>query len=141
LLLGGKVDSIWINLGGAVIDAWVPNRTHEIISILAGPAGSLLLLFLYNILPELSVCAAVQGLYNLLPIYPLDGGRIRKLLVHKSSRILFATSISTVLLASIAYFIRTHSPLNAKYLLFLAAAILFTVLRNNPCKEEKIRLQ
>lgn len=51
------------------------SRGREALCALAGPLGSLCLLPLAHIFPRVSVCAAMQLAYNLLPIYPLDGGR------------------------------------------------------------------
>ena len=48
----------------------------ELLAAAAGPVGSLSLLSLSGIFPRLALCGLVQGLFNLLPIYPLDGGRI-----------------------------------------------------------------
>lgn len=141
LSLGGKINGICVNVGGAVIDAWIPSQPREIIGILAGPAGSFLLLIFYSTLPELSVCAAIQGLFNLLPIYPLDGGRIQRLFPCRSLRILFTLVLSATLLLISCHFIQYLFPQNPKHILPFAAVILFSVLRNTPCKEEQIGLQ
>lgn len=79
-LLGGKILSVHIRFGGAKIISFVPSSIGEIISILAGPAASLSLLLVGRIWPEAAVCGFLQGIFNLLPVYPLDGGRILKTL-------------------------------------------------------------
>ena len=43
---------------------------------LAGPVSSLLVIGLYRWFPRIAICAFVQAITNLLPIYPLDGGRV-----------------------------------------------------------------
>ena len=47
----------------------------ELAACLAGPAGSLALLLLAGRFPRLALCGLIHGLFNLLPVYPLDGGR------------------------------------------------------------------
>ena len=42
----------------------------------AGPAAGALCLLFARWLPRLAVCALVQTICNLLPVYPLDGGQI-----------------------------------------------------------------
>ena len=76
LLAGGKIEGIKVGLSGAVIEASFLSPWGELFSIIAGPAGSLSLLLLSSVLPKLSICGIVQGLFNLLPVYPLDGGRV-----------------------------------------------------------------
>ena len=54
----------------------------EMLCAMAGPAGGLLLTFFAPIFPRLALCAMLQSLYNLIPIYPMDGGRIVSCVLH-----------------------------------------------------------
>ena len=75
-LLGGRVRLGDIRLSSAnlYISALDPGR--ELAAVLAGPLFSFLAVLLWPIAPRLALCAGAQLCYNLLPIYPLDGGRI-----------------------------------------------------------------
>ena len=50
-------------------------RGQELLCAIAGPLGGLILFSFANIFPRLAICGLIQSLYNLLPVYPLDGGR------------------------------------------------------------------
>lgn len=74
-LCGGRVTDFRITSGGAVMETEGLGRGAELFCALAGPLGGLLLLFTGRVLPAVAVCALMQSAYNLLPLYPLDGGR------------------------------------------------------------------
>lgn len=74
-LLGHPVHRIYVGLLGARIITEPMPESHEILCALAGPLGGLALLTLARCFPAVSVCALFQSLYNLLPVYPADGGR------------------------------------------------------------------
>lgn len=82
VLSGGRLLGMKIGAGGAQIQARLPSRQWEILSSLAGPAGSLLITLLFRNAPRLAVCAGIQGVFNLLPIRPLDGGNALYLLLE-----------------------------------------------------------
>lgn len=71
----GRIGGVRIGAAGAVIEARELSRGRELVCALAGPLGGLLLLPLARWLPRTAICAAFQSIYNLLPVYPLDGGR------------------------------------------------------------------
>ena len=74
-LLCGDCAGIFVHCFAAKLPLPEMSATKEILCALAGPAGGLLLLCLSPWLPRIGLCAAVQSMYNLIPIYPLDGGR------------------------------------------------------------------
>ncbi len=74
-MLGMKKSNIRIDISGAKMQMPPYNARKELLCALAGPVGGLMLLFLGRWLPRTAFCAGVQSCINLLPIYPLDGGR------------------------------------------------------------------
>jgi len=81
LAFRGKIYEIKIGLLGAYIHTDIYQYKQELFCALAGPTGSLLLLVTCRYFPKLAVCGLFHGLFNLIPIYPLDGGRIMKCLL------------------------------------------------------------
>lgn len=74
-IFGGQVRGLRIGLIGAKMDVTGLSQWQALVCILAGPAGGLMLLLLARWIPRTALCAAFQSIYNLLPIWPLDGGR------------------------------------------------------------------
>lgn len=74
-LFGGRVGAIGITANGAYIAACGLPPWQELLCVLAGPLCGLSLLPLSRWLPRTAICAVLQSLFNLLPVYPLDGGR------------------------------------------------------------------
>lgn len=70
-----RIDSMRIGIAGANIRTEPMTNVQELLCALAGPLGGLLLLLFARWVPRISVCAAFHSLYNLLPVYPSDGGR------------------------------------------------------------------
>lgn len=54
------------------------SRGAELLCALAGPVAGLFLVLLARWWPRMALCALGQSVFNLLPIYPLDGGRAFK---------------------------------------------------------------
>ena len=74
-LCGGNIKSITFGSNGAAMEIDPMTSGRELICALAGPIGGLSLLLFARWIPRIAICAGVQSLYNLLPVYPLDGGR------------------------------------------------------------------
>lgn len=116
IIAGGRIFSIRIGAEGAVICASAMTAPREMFCILAGPAGSLALLLLRSWFPGLALWGLVQGLFNLLPVYPLDGGR----LLHCVAGYLFSEKTAEHICSSINWVI---------LILIFAAGIWLTVAK------------
>ena len=61
--------------GAKIITGFLAPR-QEFLCAAAGPLGSLSMLLLWHIFPCAALFGLFQGLFNFLPVYPLDGGRM-----------------------------------------------------------------
>lgn len=77
-LTGGRVRRICLRAGGAVIETAPMTPAREVICALAGPAAGAMTVLTWRFYPELALAGLVQTVFNLLPIYPLDGGRVAR---------------------------------------------------------------
>lgn len=146
-LLGGHVWEMRIGIGGAVIEMEPMGKGRELLCALAGPAGSLLLVALCRLFPRLAICAGAQAIFNLLPIFPLDGGRalhcVAEVLVPRwADRIsrwvetgaVFGIGVLAVLGTAVYH-------LGIFPILMALVLILKAVLRKRPCKAARIGVQ
>ena len=83
LLLGGKIRCIITGPIGSVIEVQDLTSFQEAICAVTGPLGSFLLVLWIRRFPILGICALVQGLFNCLPVYPLDGGRFLRCVLEQ----------------------------------------------------------
>lgn len=124
------------------------NRKQELFCALAGPLGGLFLLLLIKYIPYIAVCGAFQSAYNLLPVYPLDGGRALKCLlsmllpppkVKKWEKVISASFM--IVLVGIVFY--CSAILN--FGLFPACIGVFILLRRKfgkiPCQEPGLGVQ
>ena len=74
-LMGGRVLGIRLHACGARIEAAPMEPGRAAVCALAGPAAGAVCILAWRWFPELALAALVQTGFNLIPIYPLDGGR------------------------------------------------------------------
>ena len=76
LVTGGRVLSIRLRAWGARIETAPMGPGRAALCALAGPGAGALTILAWRQFPELALAGLVQTAFNLLPVYPLDGGRV-----------------------------------------------------------------
>jgi len=137
-LCGGQVLGLTLGAGGAKIETAPMPPWKVLLCALAGPLGSFCLLPLSQYFPEAAVCGMIQGVYNLIPIFPLDGGRALRVLLPIPVCIgveAFVLTLLTGLSLALAFSQRDFG-------LILLLSLWFPVIqRKFSCKEGKLAVQ
>ena len=67
------------------METGIMNKAHEMICAAAGPVSGLLFLPLVKRIPLISIFCILHAIINLIPVYPLDGGRVMHSLIKMLS--------------------------------------------------------
>lgn len=138
------VYSVSIGLSGAKMQTQTMPWFVEAICALSGPLGGLSLLLLGKWFPYLTLFGFIQSAYNLLPVYPLDGGRALRCCVDRfipghSDWVCLAVRVVVVAaLLFVVVSVFNGNPL----LIILVTLLLFKGERRKiPCKQSKQTVQ
>lgn len=143
-LCGKRVYSIRADWNGIRMETEPLVKTQWICA-LAGPVTSLLLILFYRYLPRIAICAFVQAIANLLPIYPLDGGRVLVGLLsfcfsedtaHRVGAVVSAFVIALAAVASAHYIGHSFMTLVCLGILLFRAGFV-----KSTCKDGRLRVQ
>ena len=147
-LFGVRVYKIRIECRGAIMVAEPLSLGKEAICAYAGPIGSLLVLFIARYMPRTAICTFVFSAYNLLPVFPLDGGRglgclLRKIFPEGTASMVQKSVENTVLLSVVIVAFYAVFRLGLGLLPAAVAVILFWRAKGIkiPCKKSLLGLQ
>lgn len=148
ILLGKRIFLITIGSSGASIQTDNMNKKEELLISLAGPASCFITLLLARYFPRVAVCSVVHSLYNLLPLYPLDGGRVLHCIAALLLPFQAAMRVSEItervcMFLIVVIFVCAVIFLRVGILPILAA-LVFAIRQYNrkkSCKESQLRVQ
>ena len=80
---GIHVFRICVGMNGVIMETEEICDLKMFLCAMAGPIGGASLMVLLHLAPRIALCSMLLSAYNLLPIYPLDGGRAIRGLVQR----------------------------------------------------------
>ena len=138
-LFGGRIYKLTIGMGGAVMESDTLSKGKALFSVLCGPLGGFFLVLLGRWIPRTAVCSWFLSVYNLLPLMPLDGGRLLRLLIGTDKTFFLIEKLMLCLLAACAVYVTLCWRLGIFPL--IVVGFLWIKNRNSPCKEGICRVQ
>ena len=139
ILCRGKIHSLKIGLLGAEMQCSNMSDACQVIAVLCGPIGGLFLACLGRYCPRIALCSFFLSIYNLIPLLPLDGGRVLYILFGNRKWFYYFEKYILIILFLCAIF----SLFFLKLGLFPIAmvVILYLKYRKIPCKEGVCKVQ
>ena len=92
-----EIISMEISIFGVVINTPPLAPREDILIAAAGPIAGMSLLSVGRWIPILSICAACQTMYNVIPVYPSDGGRIFRVMLRRIAPERISKNITSIL--------------------------------------------
>ncbi|MBO5837676.1 MAG: hypothetical protein J6Q92_07285 [Oscillospiraceae bacterium] len=135
-----RILEIEFGVGGAKMYTEAMTGSTELICALAGPFGSLMLLLFLRLFPHVAICGLIHAVYNLLPLFPLDGGRAMVCLLRmfrKARSIYTVIKVATFLILSIFSLLALHYKLGPIPILFTLILFLRTGMENPLANRQK----
>lgn len=123
VIVGGKADVLKFSFYGLALRySNKLSKKSEIFVLICGPLANLILYFIFY--DELNL---ILFLLNILPVYPLDGGRILELFSYRASKVVSIILIAILAVSSL-YFIVLYRSFSlfliTVYLIFYSANYL-----------------
>lgn len=145
-IFGGRVKEIQIGMAGAVINADSLSCLRASFCALAGPLGGFLLLAFLRTAPRLALCGVIQSVYNLLPVYPLDGEKTLKgvaesFLPERAAKKMMTVTENTVLFLLVSISLYGAFALRLGLYPFVAVVMLIIKNKKIPCKPCRSKVQ
>lgn len=135
---GKRIHVVKVGISGALLETRDLSPGQEFLCALAGPVAGLLPLLLMRIFPGVALCGLLQSLFNLLPIYPLDGGRmiicISELLHIPQSFSRILSGLFLVGMSALSLYGAIFLRLGIAPLVVMAILIYKAVTGKRPCK-------
>lgn len=145
---GCRVTAIRISIQGFFMETDGLTVGKEAFCAYAGPIGPLILLLFAKQLPRTCICIFLQSLYNLLPVFPLDGGRglgcvLQKMLGEEKGERAFhiVEFIVLCLLIAVALYAMLNLGLGFLPCLVVISLMIKNKRINIPCKKKPLVLQ
>lgn len=143
-----KIYHVQVGMSGAKLSTEPLSNIQELFCAMAGPGSFFIALVVCRWFPRYAICSAFHTAYNLLPVYPLDGGRILLCLTR-----LFLSERSAVRISLVCEYICVCGIIFAGFFgSFVLHLGIFpiglswiiawrTLFRKIPCKPTQLRVQ
>lgn len=132
---------------GAILHTGTASRGKELLCTAAGPLiNGVLLCVCFHRWPQTALINLLLLIYNLLPIYPLDGGRmlqiILSIVINETAAERICAVVARLLTAAVVVSgVLLTCVFHAGLYPCLIASLFLCRLRNTPCKMGKIQLK